>query len=354
MMSKFLLLLCFTALHVLGEGQENILSKNEGTLTNGTSLQNEQHFETNIPSNKILSPVSVSSPLGTNKNKLKPEEVLTTQSPIQSRTVISNDHQSSAVSVDTSATLSYTNETTTKQILHAAINPAVIQATVNSTLSSHTAGKWVVGNGTDKACIVVQMSVEFNISYINDNKMKSFKVFDIPADNATTKASGYCGKLEQNLTLEWSSKNVTNASMTLHFIRNVTENDYSLHHLELVLPPTNFPNATLNTSVVLAHKAPNFVVKVSNSYRCLKQQTLNLRQNNSNETSGYLTISDLQFQAFKVDNSTVFGLAKDCAFDTPDVVPIAVGCALAGLVVIVLIAYLIGRRRNQAHGYLSM
>lgn len=65
-----------------------------------------------------------------------------------------------------------------------------------------------------------------------------------------------------------------------------------------------------DTSVILAHKAPNFVVKVSNSYRCLKQQTLNLRQNNSNETSGYLTISDLQFQAFKVDNSTVFGLGK--------------------------------------------
>lgn len=120
----------------------------------------------------------MSAPLGTNKNKLKPEEVLTTQSPIQTRTVIANDHQSSAMSLDTSATLSYTNESTTKQILHLSsssinqsINPAVIQATVNSTLSAHTAGKWVVGNGTDKACIVVQMSVEFNISYINDNKM---------------------------------------------------------------------------------------------------------------------------------------------------------------------------------------
>lgn len=88
--------------------------------------------------------------------------------------------------------------------------------------------------------------------YINIETIKNiffqkfFKVFDIPADNATTKASGYCGKLEQNLTLEWSSKNVTNASMTLHFIRNVTENDYSLHHLELILPPTNFPNTTLS------------------------------------------------------------------------------------------------------------
>ena len=50
----------------------------------------------------------------------------------------------------------------------------------------------------------------------------------------------------------------------------------------------------------------------------------------------------------------IFFSAEDCAFDTPDVVPIAVGCALAALVVIVLIAYLVGRRRAQARGYLSM
>ena len=50
-----------------------------------------------------------------------------------------------------------------------------------------------------------------------------------------------------------------------------------------------------------------------------------------------------------------FGVALDCASsETPDVVPIAVGCALAALVIIVLIAYLIGRRRSQARGYLSM
>lgn len=49
-----------------------------------------------------------------------------------------------------------------------------------------------------------------------------------------------------------------------------------------------------------------------------------------------------------------FCLVKDCKLDTPDIVPIAVGCALAGLVIIVLIAYLIGRKRSQARGYLSM
>lgn len=64
----------------------------------------------------------------------------------------------------------------------------------------------------------------------------------MPTDNVTTKASGYCGKLEQNLTLEWSAKNITNGSMTLHFMKNATENDYSLHHLEVFLPASDFPS----------------------------------------------------------------------------------------------------------------
>ena len=64
----------------------------------------------------------------------------------------------------------------------------------------------------------------------------------------------------------------------------------------------------------------------------------------------------------------VFGLmtgtSTDCPEDTPtptpspsptssknnDIVPIAVGCALAGLVLIVLIAYVIGRRKSHS-GY---
>lgn len=37
-----------------------------------------------------------------------------------------------------------------------------------------------------------------------------------------------------------------------------------------------------------------------------------------------------------------------------DIVPIAVGIALIALVVVVLIAYLVGRRRAAARGYVSM
>lgn len=50
-----------------------------------------------------------------------------------------------------------------------------------------------------------------------------------------------------------------------------------------------------------------------------------------------------------------FVLAEDCEPFVPSgIVPIAVGCSLAVLILIVLVAYLIGRRRSQARGYLSM
>ena len=49
-------------------------------------------------------------------------------------------------------------------------------------------------------------------------------------------------------------------------------------------------------------------------------------------------------------------LANRCDADyvTNNIVPIAVGCALAALVLVVLIAYLIGRSRNNKGGYQSV
>ena len=46
-----------------------------------------------------------------------------------------------------------------------------------------------------------------------------------------------------------------------------------------------------------------------------------------------------------------FCVNKSEAAKSSSIVPIAVGCALAGLIIIVLIAYLIGRRKNDGRGY---
>ena len=51
---------------------------------------------------------------------------------------------------------------------------------------------------------------------------------------------------------------------------------------------------------------------------------------------------------------SLFQAAMDCLYEPNDVVPIAVGVALAVLIVVVLVAYIVGRRRNQARGYQSV
>ncbi|XP_077261669.1 lysosome-associated membrane glycoprotein 1 [Temnothorax americanus] len=212
-------------------------------------------------------------------------------------------------------------------------------------------GKWKVEEN-NTLCVLVQMAVQFNVSYTNANNVTIHKAMDIPGNSTGT---GKCGKTEQNLTLSWDSRNKTTYNnFTIHFVKNETGKYYSLHHFEISLAAEEFPNDESNKTVTVVHVAPQFKTGLSNSYRCIKEQQMDLTREGNNVTVGLLKVTKLQFQAFRGDNTTIFGLAKDCSYDTPDIVPITVGCALAGLVVIVLIAYLVGRRRSQARGYLSM
>jgi lysosomal-associated membrane protein 1/2 len=86
------------------------------------------------------------------------------------------------------------------------------------------------------------------------------------------------------------------------------------------------------------------------SYHCNREQTLNHSSSNNS-----ITLSRVQFEAFRSSKTKVFSLAKDCDSNIkPDIVPIAVGLSLIALIVIVLVAYIVGRRRQQARGYLNI
>lgn len=99
-----------------------------------------------------------------------------------------------------------------------------------------------------------------------------------------------------------------------------------------------------------------FSTPLQMSYHCTRKQTLNMTQSDDTHNEmAQLIVSKVLLEAFHSKQDATFSNAKDCdAIDTQDIVPIAVGCALVALIVIVLIAYLVGRRRSQARGYLSM
>lgn len=97
------------------------------------------------------------------------------------------------------------------------------------------------------------------------------------------------------------------------------------------------------------------------SYHCNRVQKLNVTEiipthNDAGAIPAIMSLSKVQWQAFHSTEKDKFDYARDCdAIDTPDIVPIVVGCALAALVVVVLLGYLVGRRRANVRGdYLSM
>lgn len=95
----------------------------------------------------------------------------------------------------------------------------------------------------------------------------------------------------------------------------------------------------------------NSKIGYGSSYSCASNQTLTYNENALIWPN--VTISQLQAQAFSFQNSTSgeFDKPRMCVLDNTGsankIVPIAVGAALAGLVVVVLIAYLIGRLRSR-------
>lgn len=100
-------------------------------------------------------------------------------------------------------------------------------------------------------------------------------------------------------------------------------------------------------------KDETFKVPSNFSYHCNHEQILNATTDMKDEK--FIVLSKVQLEAFKVDNTQKFSLAKDCDSNVkPDIVPIAVGLSLIALIIIVLIAFIVGRRRSQARGYLNI
>jgi len=72
-------------------------------------------------------------------------------------------------------------------------------------------------------------------------------------------------------------------------------------------------------------------------------------------TDAVLSAKKVQLDAFRVGAPEgEFQISMDCTYRPNDVVPIIVGCALASLVLMVLVAYLVGRRKSRARGYQSV
>lgn len=187
-------------------------------------------------------------------------------------------------------------------------------------------------NGT--ACLLALMGLQLNITHRSRslNQMVSEVVNLQP--NRTT-ASGSCGVTVATLVL---TEDLTNLTFT--FALNSTTQKF---YLSAVSVSAFWPDMTDrfsegNVSLDLLQ------CSVGRSYMCSAEQTLSIVPSFSINTFR------LQLQPFNVTAGR-FSAVEQCRMDQENMlIPIIVGVALAGLVLIVLIAYLIGRKRTHA-GY---
>ncbi|XP_026232219.1 lysosome-associated membrane glycoprotein 1b [Anabas testudineus] len=195
-------------------------------------------------------------------------------------------------------------------------------------------GIYQVTNSNGTTCLLAYMGLQLNITFDSQNKTVQ-DVVNIQPN--MTKSSGSCDSDTAFLNL---TTDADKTSLIFNFTLNTTSKKYHLSEVSLsaTWPDMKDPFSVRNTSLDYLRSTLGY------SYRCRNEQTLFVAQNFSINTF------EVQVQPFGVTGKQ-FGAAEECQLDEDDMlIPIVVGAALAGLVIIVLLAYLIGRKRSHA-GY---
>uniref|UniRef100_G1PRK0 Lysosome-associated membrane glycoprotein 1 n=1 Tax=Myotis lucifugus TaxID=59463 RepID=G1PRK0_MYOLU len=190
-------------------------------------------------------------------------------------------------------------------------------------------------SGTNGTCLLANMGLQLNVTYKKKDDKTVTRVFNINPDN--TKVGGSC--TTQQVTLELQSEAST--FLAFQFGKNASSSRFFLKEIQLnmTLPDAKVPTFQASNSSLRALQAT-----MGNSYKCNAEEHIWVTEAFS------VNIFKVWVQAFQVEGDK-FGSVEECQLDENNMlIPIAVGGALAGLVLIVLIAYLIGRKRSHA-GY---
>lgn len=156
---------------------------------------------------------------------------------------------------------------------------------------------------------------------------------------------GECAETFNSLTIDIKE----NWQLRLNFTLVKDQFELSTLGLDYFVDVAGFPNAAPSElgqrSAELANLT-EFATNTGNSYKCSSHSSIMLNKN------VIVDLSEFQTQPFmkKDRKQEGFDTAVDCPADldsTSKLVPIIVGSALAVLVILVLIAYVIGRRKHR-------
>ncbi|XP_065332415.1 lysosome-associated membrane glycoprotein 1-like [Cloeon dipterum] len=271
-------------------------------------------------------------------------DTLPTQAPEIPTTTVETTTPAATTTPATTTTSTTTTTTTTPKPTTTTAAPAPAPTTP----APAQIGNWNVTDKNNITCMMLQATIQISVTYTTADNKTAVANMTVPAVGSS--ASGSCENNEtQSISISWTPADLEQTlsdKIDITFSLNTTTKAYHVSKLAVSV----YPNPTDKKLVVLESEDVELPpIPFGMSYRCSPAEKFNLTENS------ILEVSDLQVQAFHTATDGKFGSASECqAGDTADIVPIVVGCALAGLVVIVLIAYLVGRRRSRQSGYLSM
>ncbi|XP_077584634.1 lysosome-associated membrane glycoprotein 1-like isoform X1 [Stigmatopora nigra] len=196
-------------------------------------------------------------------------------------------------------------------------------------------GQYQLTGTNGSVCLMAHMGLQLNITFTSSSNKTVRSVVNLEPNG--TQASGSCEMDEAILQL---SADAIKTNLTFLFTRNVTTNKYFVSEISLSAdwPEMKEPFSARNSSLKYLGATLGY------SYMCHEEQTLAVVEALS------INAFQVQLQPFNITRNQ-FSTALQCQLDQDDMlIAIVVGAALAGLVLIVLVAYLIGRRRSHA-GY---
>ncbi|KAM6151588.1 lysosome-associated membrane glycoprotein 2 [Rhynchocyon petersi] len=188
-------------------------------------------------------------------------------------------------------------------------------------------GNYSVHDGNNTACLLASMGLQLNIT-----QDKAVSVININPN--TTDFSGSCQSQSALLRLNNSNINY------LDFVFAVkNKNRFYLKEVNVSM---NLGNGSVFSFV--NNNLSYWDAPLGSSYMCNKEQTVLVSE------TFHINTFHLRVQPFNVMGGK-YSTAQDCSADDDNfLVPIAVGAALAGVLILVLLAYFIGLKRHHA-GY---
>jgi len=238
------------------------------------------------------------------------------------------------------------------------------------------------GNWTVDSCIIIKMAAQLTIKPEKNNENRTL-VSEVPVSAVVSDTSSCtASNSTQFVALQWTEGGF-NRNLSLTFSRNSSTQQYGVSKISAVYElkrinvtvPKVVNETTINvTESVLEYITITtfqmdpweFLVPENRSYLCVDvgDKSMRAELHRTDETGGSpgerlsnatISFKKVQFDAFRSpDSAPDFQTPSDCSYRPNDIVPIIVGCSLAGLVLMVLVAYLIGRRKSRARGYQSV